>query len=114
PWFVAPFVGSLPQPLAQSLLFGARLIPCIEILIGIGLWLPRCRGWAIGSAVVIHVGALICLGPLGRNYNLVVWPWNVIMPLLACVLFLGQSNGIVSTWKSLHRSYAVSAVAILF
>jgi len=114
PWFVDPFVGSLPQPLQHILLFGARLTPFIEILIGVGLWLPRCRGWAIGSVLFIHTGALICLGPLGRSYNLVVWPWNVVMPILACVLFLGKSDSLRMTCRMLRQSCAMSATVMSF
>jgi len=32
--------------------------------------------WAAWPAVAFHLGLLILLSPLGRNFNISVWPWN--------------------------------------
>ena len=45
------------------------------------------RFWAFGAAIAVHGYSLLVLGPLGHNYNWVVWPWNLAMPLLLWVLF---------------------------
>jgi uncharacterized membrane protein YphA (DoxX/SURF4 family) len=75
-------------PFALDFIRGAvACAPFIELSIGLALWLPRLRLAAIIAAVVIHGTALLVLGPLGYNYNWVVWPWNLAMPALLWVLF---------------------------
>jgi hypothetical protein len=59
----------------------------VELLIGIGLWIRPLRRVAIAAAFLVHLTALLLLGPLGREWNLSVWPWNVTMPLLVLALF---------------------------
>jgi hypothetical protein len=61
--------------------------PVVEMAIAIGLWIPKSRRPAIVSAVVVHLTALLLLGPLGYNYDLVVWPWNLAMIGLVLALF---------------------------
>jgi hypothetical protein len=53
----------------------------------LALWVPRLRRSALGLVVLVHVVALLFLGPLGHNYNWVVWPWNLAMIGLAWALF---------------------------
>jgi uncharacterized membrane protein len=47
----------------------------------------RLRWAAIGAVAVVHLTALLFLGPLGYNYDVVVWPWNLAMLGLVIVLF---------------------------
>jgi hypothetical protein len=37
--------------------------------------------------LLVHLSALLFLGPLGYRYDLVVWPWNLAMIGLVLVLF---------------------------
>ena len=39
----------------------------------------------------VHLAALLFLGPLGHNYNWVVWPWNLAMIGLVWALFAAQT-----------------------
>jgi hypothetical protein len=42
----------------------------------------------IGPLILLmHLLILIMLGPMGKNYNMVVWPWNIIMIALILLLF---------------------------
>ena len=59
----------------------------VEFMIGIGLWIRPLRRVANAAAFLVHLTALLLLGPLGREWNLSVWPWNVTMPLLLLALF---------------------------
>jgi hypothetical protein len=86
PWFVEPFAGWAHGSVASSLHIAVSASPFVEILIGLAMWIPRCRRLAIGLAMAFHAAVLVCLGPLGHNYNAVVWPWNVAMAVLVGAL----------------------------
>jgi hypothetical protein len=62
-------------------------VPILEILVAAGLLVPRLRNAAVAAAVATHVVVLGMLGPLGHASNVVVWPWNVAMAVLAALLF---------------------------
>jgi len=93
-WFVAPAGTNwhFPAPLVQSLSWLITCAPFFELFIGIGLWTTRWRKAAIVAALLVHATALLFLGPLGRNYNAVVWPWNVAMIVLIFALFGGAAS----------------------
>ena len=87
-WFVAPAAGwHLPDPFIHALKWAVGSAPFLEVGIAVLLWLPRARLVAIVSALVLHGVSLIFLGPLGYNYNWVVWPWNAAMMALVFGLF---------------------------
>ncbi len=60
----------------------------LEMVVGLALILPRTRKLAAVAGTMMHAGILFCLGPLGRNENAVVWPWNVVMIALLWKLAL--------------------------
>lgn len=87
PWMLQPFATALPpvfKTLPRWLGFG---VPLLEICLAIGLATTRFRRYAIALAIVMLVFVLVTLGPLGNNWNKVVWPWNVAMALFVVVLF---------------------------
>jgi hypothetical protein len=87
PWLVEPTAGVLPAALHRVLLGGWMAVPILEILVAAGLLVPRLRNAAVAAAVATHVVVLGLLGPLGHASNVVVWPWNVAMAVLAALLF---------------------------
>ena len=97
----------------DSALWMCYAIPLLEIFVGVGLWLPRCRRGAIGVACTIHVVALWVLGPSGNDFNAVVWPWNLAMALLVVILFSTQI-GSRRNFADLASSRPAFAVAALF
>jgi len=87
-WFVSPAASwHLPNLLTDFLRWSAASAPIVEIAIAAGLWFRRTRRFALGTVIVLHLFALLFLGPLGHNYNWVVWPWNLAMIALALILF---------------------------
>jgi hypothetical protein len=87
-WFVTPAVKwHWPAPIIEALKAGVAAAPFIEIALAILLWIPRLRSSTIAAALVLHSVSLIFLGPLGYNYNWVVWPWNAAMMALVWGLF---------------------------
>lgn len=80
--------GILGNDLANSWLQETcYAVPIIEAGLGIGLAFPRTRTLAIAGLIGMHCFILLALGPLGRNYNPVVWPWNIVMLFNLLVLF---------------------------
>lgn len=87
-WFVAPANNwHLPPTAIDLLKLSVKAAPFIEIAIATLLWFPRLRRAALIMIVLTHTFALFFLGPLGHNYNWVVWPWNLAMITLAFGLF---------------------------
>jgi hypothetical protein len=91
-WFVAPATDwHLPPAVIDLLKLGVKSAPFVEIAIALLLWFPKLRRIALALVIATHSFALLFLGPLGHDYNWVVWPWNLAMIALALGLF-GQQN----------------------
>jgi hypothetical protein len=88
-WFVAPATlhWHFPRWAVALLQWAVATAPIVELAIGFALWSTRFRRVAIGMVLVVHLSALLFLGPLGYRYDLVVWPWNLAMIALVLVLF---------------------------
>lgn len=87
-WFVEP-MGHWPVPdLAVTAMRSAIwAAPFVEIAFAVGLWIPQARRLTLVGITLLHGFALLLLGPLGHDYNWVVWPWNLAMIALAWTLF---------------------------
>ena len=87
-WFVAPAANwHLPQIILDLLKLSVKSAPFIELAIGLLLWFPKLRRVAFVAVILTHAFALLFLGPLGHDYNWVVWPWNLAMIALVFGLF---------------------------
>lgn len=62
-------------------------VPYIELCIGLGLLFRPFRFIAVPLVIIMHIFILIMLGPFGKSYNYVVWPWNIIMIMIDLLLF---------------------------
>jgi hypothetical protein len=103
-WFVAPAAHwPLPSGGTDLLRWAVAAAPFVELAIGVSLWVPRLRRWAMGATLAVQLSALLFLGPLGYNYNWVVWPWNLAMIALVCCLF-GREALFTLTLGELCRS----------
>jgi hypothetical protein len=90
-WFVQPAADSgCPHLVVAGLRMAVWLTPFLEVFIGVGIWYPKTRWLAITTATMIHGAALLFLGPVGHDVNLVVWPWNIAMVALFVVLFASR------------------------
>jgi hypothetical protein len=92
PAFAEPFIAKGPaqaQWLVPRLAFVA---PFLECAVGVGLLIRRIRPWALFCAMVMHAFILIALGPLGRSFNAVIWPWNLAMIAFLLILFFRRAE----------------------
>lgn len=71
-------------------LWGAKLAALFELLGGLVLIIFSRKWWAYFAPVFMHIFLLLVLGPFGHNFNLVVWPWNLI--LIGLLIYLALNT----------------------
>ena len=113
PFFAAPLAQWLPVWAVNGAQWSIAAAPVIEIFIAGGLWIPTCRRVAILAACLLHATGLLLLGPLGNQFNAVVWPWNVAMVLLILILFQGADDSPAGI-SSLVRDPRATVLLALF
>lgn len=86
-WMLEPLTGTLPAAAKVWLQPLAFVAPFFEAAIAVGLLTRKFRNLAVLAAIATHVFILASIGPLGRDYNDVVWPWNVAMAASVGLLF---------------------------
>lgn len=86
-WFIEPLNQVLSERQITLITKIAYTIPYFELLIGIGLLFKQTRFIALPLVIMMHIFILLMLGPWGKSYNYVVWPWNIIMIALNLLLF---------------------------
>ncbi len=91
-WMTQPLMTHLPAILHPIILASSSAVPILESVIGIGLLIPRFRKPAVIVGIGMHLFILFCIGPLGHNKNVVVWPWNLVMICLLLTLFGKQAS----------------------
>ena len=76
-------IGSYALPTINHL---AWIVPISEILIGLFLIFTKTKWLSIAIGIPLHLIIIYILGPLGLNWNSVVWIWNLefIFLLLIC------------------------------
>jgi hypothetical protein len=87
PWFTQPIWEIAPSILPTVFLTLGLLVPFLEIAIAVGLFFRPTRTVAIYGAFCMMFLVLTSIGPLGHNWNVVVWPWNIVMFLTVLTLF---------------------------
>lgn len=106
PWFTEPLWTPFGTPGAYTAAGLAIITPFFEVAIGIGLLSKQYRSWALGGAAIMLLVVLASLGPLGHNWNQVVWPWNVALFLSALVLFWRWQDSFNILWTRARKKLA--------
>ncbi len=114
PWMIEPLVAVLPQSLQQLPFYFGLTVPFIEIFIGIGLLIPRYRNLALLGVFGMCTFVLSMLGPWAHNWNSVVWPWNVIIAIMAFILFYKSHSISLLELFSLRNSIVKNLVVLFF
>jgi hypothetical protein len=86
-WMISAFDNILSKRQLGIITKFGYVIPYLEISIGILLLVRQARFIIVPVVILMHVLILIMLGPTGKAYNSVVWPWNIIMIVLVLLLF---------------------------
>jgi hypothetical protein len=110
-FIMAPIINLCPDSWLYLWEASGYMAPFIESILGFLLFFKLTRNWACIGIVFMHIVLLACLGPLGSNWNMSIWPWNIGMILIVCVLFYKSDWKI--EWRDLfteNRKY----VALFF
>jgi hypothetical protein len=100
PWLVQPVTALFP-PFGKLVPMLGALAPFVQVAFGIGLLSSRWRWLSLVAAVAMHIFILSMFGPLGHNWNNVVWPWTAAMAAFDVILFSGTTE---FTWKDVVAS----------
>jgi hypothetical protein len=87
-WLLSGLVPHAPHIVQQWVGYAMALA---EIALGVLALIPRTRLLAAFGALVVHLGILLDLSPLGHDYNRSVWPWNVVLAAAGFAL--------IATWR---------------
>ncbi len=72
------------KPLHKLLLSTSVMVPLIEVLLGIGLWIPKLRNLTWKISIFVHAFVLVLL--LIHNFNYSVYAWNIAMVIFSYIL----------------------------
>ena len=86
-WFISPLSNVLNQRQMGIVMMFGKFIPYTEIAIGLGLLIKPTRYIILPAVILMHIFILVMLGPSGKSYNYVIWPWNIVMIILDLLLF---------------------------
>lgn len=113
PWFVSAIFPAVT--VSPYLYLLALLAVILETSIGLGLLFGYSSKIFALAAIGMHLFILMALGPLGHNYNSIVWPFNIICIFLLCNLFLtGNSfTGPIQMIKTLSLSERAFALLLI-
>jgi hypothetical protein len=71
----------------------AYIAAALETSAGICLWIKPFRKLACLFIITTHLLVLISLGPIGHNWNNIVWPWNILFAWMLFELFYRTEPG---------------------
>jgi hypothetical protein len=77
-----------------------------ETLFAIGLFHPKTKKVAALGMIFMHLLILYAIGPLGINYNIVIWPWNILMIALLYFIFIKNAASPVNIkelWPGINK-----------
>jgi uncharacterized membrane protein YphA (DoxX/SURF4 family) len=112
PWLLEPITQSLSPQLQGVLLTSGLFAPFLEMSIGVGLLLKGFRTYTTFMAVAMHLFILFVLGPLGHNWGMVIWPWNITM--MALVFILNTRPETTSATQWFKASWPHLVIRVLF
>lgn len=122
PWFTqhlgigdAYFLGldnlnAFPLPAKNYIAF---LIPAFEILIAVFLIFPKCQKIGIAGVIVTHLVSLYAIGPWGHNWNEIVWPWNIEMPILTFLAFRNIQSINQNHWTKNFQTFKTKTGVVI-
>jgi len=107
PWIVSPITDALPAA-APALHWLGMAAPFIQVAFALGLLTRHFRRVSLIAAVAMHVFILTMFGPLGLNWNNIIWPWTAAMAVLDILLFTGKQEFSCRdiVWSSRHPYHA--------
>jgi hypothetical protein len=100
PWIVSPITDFVPAA-SPALRWLGMAAPFIQVAFALGLLTRRFRRISLIAAVAMHIFILGMFGPLGLNWNNIIWPWTAAMAVLDIIMFTGKQE---FSWRDIVRS----------
>jgi len=91
PWIVSPITDVIPAA-APALHWLGIAAPFIQVAFALGLLTRRFRRMSLVAAIAMHAFILLMFGPLGLDWNDIIWPWTAAMALIDVLLFTGKQD----------------------
>jgi hypothetical protein len=113
PWLIQPITDLFPSTTSLLRVFG-MIVPFVQVAFGVGLLTKRCRSASLIVAIAMHVFILAMFGPLGLDWNNVVWPWTAAMAVFDIVLFANESECSIADILWTQRRLSLVVVLIVF
>lgn len=115
PWMIDPLKSVLSAKQMGLLSKFGKLVPYVELFTGIGLLVKPLRFVALPLVILMHVFILLMLGPAGKSFNYVIWPWNIVMILLCLLLYgnIKQERFFDSSFLFKHVSFYLVILVML-
>lgn len=110
PWLLEPFQVSSPE---KYILLG-KALPLIESISAVLLIINDTKKAACILIILMHLFILFIIGPLGHNYNPVVWPWNITMIFLVLMLFYNEKNISIDDIRTMFRYNFIKFIFLIF
>ncbi|MDF2448390.1 MAG: hypothetical protein K0R26_894 [Bacteroidota bacterium] len=111
-WMVSSFDTVLSERQLQLATRFGYIVPYFEMSVGILLLVKPLRFIIVPLVIIMHVLILVMLGPMGRNHNMVVWPWNMVMIALVLLLFANIKHERFFDISFLFKSFSFYTVLI--
>ncbi|RMF82890.1 MAG: hypothetical protein D6737_00320 [Chloroflexi bacterium] len=89
------------------------ILALTEMGVGLLILYPRTRKISAMLAFGLHIGILITLSPLGRNWNQAVWPWNIALAFAGFVFVLAWREWSLREMLLHHRGVAIVVVTLM-
>jgi hypothetical protein len=87
------FRVSLSTSREHYLYYSGCFLSLFELIAGVSLLFSKTQKVAAKALILMHLFILLLLGPLGLNYNIIVWPWNIAMIMYLYITFLKRDAG---------------------
>jgi uncharacterized membrane protein YphA (DoxX/SURF4 family) len=110
-WFIQPFYSEKNFYYAV-LKFTGNIIPIIEMACSLLLLSGRFVKQTIIIITLLHIFILLSTGPFGHNYNSVIWPWNLYMPIAIVILFYKYDNE--NLWHYFYQIFKQKSLKTVF
>jgi hypothetical protein len=114
PWLMEPITDQLGENSLSHFKMLGYAFPIIESVSGIFLLINPIKKLGMILIISMHVFILIVIGPLGHNYNPVVWPWNIAMIAFSLILFNNEQDFKAIDFRNMFRYHSIKIVFVLF
>jgi hypothetical protein len=106
PWMVQPIIDLFPSTTTLLRGFGIA-VPFVQVGFGVGLLTKRFRSASLVVAIAMHGFILAMFGPLGLDWNSIVWPWTAAMAVFDIILFADTAEDATASilwvrWRPAH------------